>query len=139
MDALGTVANVFGVASFVLEVGKGIEKIRTAISYNRTQAPDDVAKALQSLDMLKTCLEILGSFPGVATNPLIEPPLRKCQDVYRRVFERTNTLLEITSDRNSDAGILLRSWQKVSPHIKNDVDNIRKDVSELSQCVSLLM
>lgn len=130
-DAIGL---SIGIASFVLQVASGIEKLRSTIKYNETQAPKDLASLCARLEILQGILNNLGTSQA---DPIATLILTECQRTYEGLDTQMIRVLEHFPPKSAPGRQPLRS--KVRKNLGDNRANIEALKTEVSRITQLLM
>lgn len=124
-----------GITSFILQVGSGIEKLRSTIKYNKTQAPQDLARLCARLEILQGILKTMRTSQDV---PLPSSTLTECQCAYEGLDARLNKVLGRFPPKSVAERQHLRSKiRKTLSNNRADIEALQMEVSRLIQWVIL--
>lgn len=127
-DAIGL---GIGIASFVFQVASGIEKLHSTIKYNRTRAPEDLARLSARLQILQG---ILNTLRDPQADPIALLILTECQHTYERLDAQLNKVLERFPPKSAPERQDLRS--KVRKNLADNrvyIDALKTEVSRITQ------
>lgn len=132
-EPLGAISAVVGIATFLVQIGKGIKIVRRAIHYNRNQASDDLQALEIDLNSLHKVIDALSAFQ---TDPLVTLAIAGCQQLYNDMEPDLDRLAQIFGSEKS-AKSRLKSFKMHTT--LNAEDSVREVRSKLGQIVQALM
>jgi hypothetical protein len=131
-EVLGAISAGTGIATFLVQVGKGIKTVRRAISYNRHQASVDLQSLEADLTNLHTVIEGLQTSQN---NVLVTLAITKCQQTYTDIEPDLDRLTQIFGSDQSQSR--LKSLKK---HLTFKAeDNVRTMRTKVGRIVDSLI
>lgn len=131
-DAIGL---GIGIASFIAQVGTGIEKLHSTIKHNRTQASEDLASLCARLQILQG---ILNTLRNTQADPIALLILTECQHTYEGLHTQLNKVLERFSPKSASGSQHLRS--KIRKNLADNrvnIEALKTEVSRITQYLTL--
>lgn len=132
-EPLGAISAVAGIATFLVQIGKGIKIVRRSIHYNRNQASDDLQALEIDLNSLHKVIDALSAFQ---TDPLVTLAIAGCQQLYNEMEPDLNRLAQIFGSDKS-AKSRLKSFKRHTT--LNAECSVREVRTKLGQIVQALM
>lgn len=108
-ELLGVISACAGIASFLIEVASGLEKVTRTIKYNRNQAASDLQSLSADLGKLQ---QLVNGLPNSQQDTLVVFAVQRCQQTYTELESGLNKLSQVVDKEKhkGNRGINLRRW-----------------------------
>lgn len=131
-EPLGAISAVAGIATFLVQVGKGIKIVRRAIHYNRNQASDD----LQALDIdLNSLHKVIDALSAFETDPLVALAIAGCQQSYNEMEPDLDRLAQIFGSDKSAKSRLKSFKRRTTLNAEDSVKELRTKIGQIVQAL----
>ncbi|KAG8160641.1 hypothetical protein KVR01_008905 [Diaporthe batatas] len=134
-ELIGAISAGIGIASFALQVGKGINNVQKAIRYNRHHASADFESLESDLNNLYRLIEDLR---GSQDSALVSSAVANCQHAYTELEPDLDRLTEAFGHVQSSKSSLRSLKRRLTLHAEEHVKKLRAKVRQIEQLLILI-
>lgn len=133
-EFVGVLSAGTGIASFLVQVGTGIETIRKTISYNRHQASVDLESVAAEFEKLQKMIE---DIQDTQNDALIEFLIERCQQMFTEVEAELKRLSQIFAYNKSPKSRLKSLKTQLMSKAEDSVKNMKNKVQQIMETLCL--
>lgn len=133
-ELVGVLSAGTGIASFLFQVGMGIERIRKTISYNRHQASVDLESVAADFEKLQ---EVIKDIQDSRNHALIALAIERCRQMFAEVETELDRLSQIFGYKKSPKNRLISLKTQLMSKAEDNVRNMRKKVQQIMETLLL--
>lgn len=133
-ELVGVLSAGTGIASFLFQVGTGIETIRKTISYNRHQASVDLESVAKDFEKLH---KVLKDIQDSQNEALIAFATEQCQQTFTEVEAELGTLSQIFGHNKPPKSRLKSLKTQLMSKAEDNVKSMKNKLHQIMQILFL--
>lgn len=133
-ELVGVLSAGTGIASFLFQVGTGIETIRKTISYNRHQASVDLESVAADFEKLQ---KVIKDIQDSQNHALVALAIERCRQMFTEVETELDRLSQIFGNKKSPKSRLKSLKTQLMSKAEDSVKKTRSKVQQIMETLLL--